>query len=252
MAWSSRHVTRMPCKPQLATLPRTCRLVLGMPCDVRVLDEVRALAQAAAGMFRRIDIWVNNAGIVARLGASVEWDRPAALARSYPQSTLSARTTVAASRSTRCCRTTVDKLSTSLASGETSRLRTSRRMARPKPRWRSLTQTLARANLRIRAPVGQGRHARNDLDGDVYVCGRAGSWSKPHQDGVGDAVLRESKAQVPARFVVQMAEQGDVNGKTFRLLTPRVFVPRMVREMVGGAAPGPGGTPATLARPVLV
>jgi hypothetical protein len=45
--------------------------------------------------------------------------------------------------------------------------------------------------------------------------------------------------EVPARFVVEIARRGDANGKTFRLLSPRVYVPRMIREMFGASKSNP-------------
>lgn len=43
-------------------------LVAGHPCDVRELDQVGALAEAAAEAFGPIDLWVNNAGVTATQG----------------------------------------------------------------------------------------------------------------------------------------------------------------------------------------
>ncbi len=45
--------------------------------------------------------------------------------------------------------------------------------------------------------------------------------------------------EVPARFVVQIAERGSENGKMYRLMTPRVFVPRMIGEMLGAGKRNP-------------
>ena len=36
---------------------------LGTVCDVRDLEQVRALADAAVNQFGEIDVWINNAGI---------------------------------------------------------------------------------------------------------------------------------------------------------------------------------------------
>ena len=42
--------------------------VIGLPCDVGILEQVRKLAQIAIQAFGGIDIWVNNAGISAPYG----------------------------------------------------------------------------------------------------------------------------------------------------------------------------------------
>ena len=43
----------------------------------------------------------------------------------------------------------------------------------------------------------------------------------------------------PARFVADIATRPDVNGKMFRFVTPRMFVPRMLGEMLGAGKRNP-------------
>lgn len=42
--------------------------VLGVECDVRELDQVKTLAQRTLDRFGRLDVWINNAGIVGPYG----------------------------------------------------------------------------------------------------------------------------------------------------------------------------------------
>jgi glucose 1-dehydrogenase len=46
--------------------------VIGLPCDVRDLEQVQSLAGSASGRFGRIDIWVNNAGVSGPYGPTLE------------------------------------------------------------------------------------------------------------------------------------------------------------------------------------
>ena len=45
---------------------------------------------------------------------------------------------------------------------------------------------------------------------------------------------------VPAKFVLQMAERRTGSGKTFSVLTPAMFVPRMFGEIFGAGKKNPG------------
>ncbi len=57
---SSRNAQSVQAAVQ--SLPRPAD-ALGVPCDVRDLEEVRRLAQASIDKFGQIDVWVNNAGL---------------------------------------------------------------------------------------------------------------------------------------------------------------------------------------------
>ncbi len=45
--------------------------------------------------------------------------------------------------------------------------------------------------------------------------------------------------EVPARFVRNLAEHPNGSGKMYRVLTPRVFMPRMLKEMLGAGKRNP-------------
>jgi glucose 1-dehydrogenase len=47
----------------------------GLPCDVGDLDQVRALAERARGIFGGLDIWVNNAGVSGVYGPTLRTPR---------------------------------------------------------------------------------------------------------------------------------------------------------------------------------
>jgi hypothetical protein len=45
--------------------------------------------------------------------------------------------------------------------------------------------------------------------------------------------------EVPAKFVLQMAQNANGSGKTFNVLTPVMFVPRMIGEILGAGKRNP-------------
>jgi NAD(P)-dependent dehydrogenase (short-subunit alcohol dehydrogenase family) len=45
--------------------------------------------------------------------------------------------------------------------------------------------------------------------------------------------------EVPAQFVLQMAQDAKGSGKTFSILTPAMYVPRMIGEMLGAGKKNP-------------
>ncbi len=79
--------------------------------------------------------------------------------------------------------------------------------------------------------------AGNDLDGDADVRRRCARPS-PHSHWSGDARFWQS-AEVPARYVLNILQHEEGSGKTFRLVTPRMFVPRMIGEMLGSGKRNP-------------
>lgn len=49
-------------------------LIFGIPCDVTLPEQLKALWDEATAQFGRVDVWVNNAGFTGDLG--MIWERP--------------------------------------------------------------------------------------------------------------------------------------------------------------------------------
>ena len=95
------------------------------------------------------------------------------------------------------------------------------------------------------ALVGCGRISRKHVDAItalataelVAVCdpkfAARALWLKPRLVPSGNA------PDAPARFVATIAARLDTNGKVFRYVTPRMFIPRMLGELVGAGKRNP-------------
>ncbi len=208
---------------------------LGQVCDVRDLNQVRALADATVSRFGQIDIWINNAGISPGWGKLANIDPTrwrasfetnlfgtyhgclVALEKMLPRKRGQVVNVLGAG---------ADKAAPNQSAYGTSKTAVAR-----------LTETLAK------------EYADSGVIIDAVMPGMIWTEMLTGAEGVDDPRLRTrfewamrvfgNPAEVPARFVVQMAERGGTNGKVFHVLSPRMFVPRMIGEMFGAGKRNP-------------
>ncbi len=208
---------------------------LGKACDVRDLSAVRALADAAVSQFGQIDIWINNAGISPGWGKLADLD-PARWRASFETNFLGAY---------HGCRVALEKMLPRqrgqivnvLGAGADKAAPNQSAYGTSKTAIARLTETLAK------------EYADSGVTIDAVMPGMIWTEMLTGAEGVDDPRLRArfewamrvfgNPAEVPARYVVQMAERGGGNGKVFHVLSPRVFVPRMIGEMFGAGKRNP-------------
>jgi NAD(P)-dependent dehydrogenase (short-subunit alcohol dehydrogenase family) len=216
------------------TLPNPAN-ALGMACDVRDLNQVCALADAAVSQFGQIDIWINNAGISPGWGKLTDVD-PARWRASFETNFLGTY---------HGCRVALEKMLPRqrgqivnvLGAGADKAAPNQSAYGTSKTAIARLTETLAK------------EYADSGVTIDAVMPGMIWTEMLTGAEGVDDPRLRArfewamrvfgNPAQVPARYVVQMAERGGANGKVFHVLSPRVFVPRMIGEMFGAGKRNP-------------
>lgn len=202
--------------------------VFGSVCDVRSVQEVRKLADAAIARFGRIDIWVNNAGIAHPYKKMLEVEL-ADWCDSFETNFFGAAFG---------CRVALEKMIES-KSGRIINI-VGFGVDRPAPNQSGYgTSKAAILALTRTLALEYGKSG-------VSLCAvQPGMiWTGMLTDAEGvDPSLRSrfewamrvfgNAPTAPARFVIDIAERADVNGKMFRFVTPRMFVPRMLGEMLG-------------------
>lgn len=208
---------------------------LGVTCDVRDLDRVRALADAAIARFGQIDIWINNAGISPGWGKTTDID-PARWRAAFETNFFGAY---------HGCRVALEKMLPRktgqiinvLGAGATNAAPNQSAYGTSKTAVARLTETLAQEY------ADRGVSITSVMPGMIWTEMLTGA------EGVDDPRLRArfewamrvfgNPPATPARFVVAMAQRGGENGRMRKLLTPRVFVPRMIGEMLGAGKRNP-------------
>ncbi len=215
------------------TLPNPAQ-ALGLACDVRVLDQVQALADATIQKFGRIDIWINNAGLSAGWGR-FEDIPPERWRESFDTNFIGAYNG---------CRVALDKMLPNrhgqiinilgVGADKPAPMQTAYGVA--KSAVARLTETLAI------------EYGASGIAFSAIMPGMIWTEMLTRAEGVNPSMRGRMEwamrvfgnpPVVPARFVLQLAERGAVNGKTYRLVTPRVFVPRMIGEMLGSGKRNP-------------
>ncbi len=208
---------------------------LGVPCDVRFLDQVDALARAAVDKFGQIDIWINNAGISPGWGKLTTID-PARWRESFDTNFLGTY---------HGCRVALEnmlprkrgKIVNILGAGADRPAPNQSAYGTSKAAIAQLTRTLALEY------VDSGVTVNAVMPGMIWteMLTRAEGVDRGNMRARMEWAMRVfgNPPIVPARFVLNVVRRDGETGKTYRLVTPRMFVPRMIREMLGAGKRDP-------------
>lgn len=212
-----------------AALPDPVR-ALAVECDVRDLAAVRALADAAVRAFGGIDIWVNNAGLSPGWGKLHTVD-PELWRLSYDTNSLGTYNG---------CRVALETM-LRIGKGQVINILG---IGADKPAPNQTAYGTAKAAVAMLTRTLAIEYAAAGITFNAVMPGMIWTDMLTQAQGVPPNMKSRMEwamrvfgnpPEVPARFVVQIAQDGSANGRTYRLLTPRVFVPRMVREIFGGS-----------------
>lgn len=212
----------------VAALPDP-NLALGVPCDVRDLEQVEKLAGATVRRFGKLDIWINNAGLAHAYVKMLDVD-PGQWRATFETNVLGSYHGCRVALKEMLPRETRQVVNILGFGADRPSPNQSAYGASKSALWQ-LTRTLA---MEYR---GSGVSVNAVMPGMIWTEMLTGA------KGVDEPALRKrmewamrvfgNPAQVPARFVVQVAQRSGTNGQMFRLITPRVFVPRMIGEFIG-------------------
>lgn len=228
---SSRHPDAV--EAAVASLPNP-GAALGVACDVRDLAQVRALADATVQTFEQLDIWVNNAGISPGWGKLDTID-PERWRESFDTNIIGTYNG---------CRAALEKMlphgrgqiMNILGVGADKPAPNQTAYGTAKAAVAMLTRTLAVEY------AGSGISFKSIMPGMIWteMLTRA-QGVKPNMQSRMEWAMRVfgNPPDVPARFAVAIAERGGETGKTFKLLGPGIYVPRMIREILGGSKNNP-------------
>lgn len=216
------------------SLPRPAD-ALGVACDVRDLEQVRHLAEATIDRFGQIDSWVNNAGISPGWGKLTAID-PVRWRESFDTNFYGTY---------HGCRVALDKMLPRrqgqivniLGAGADRPAPNQSAYGTSKTAVAQLTRTLAK------------EYADSGITINAVMPGMIWTEMLTHAEGIDQAGMRTrmewamrvfgNPPEVPARFVLRVLQREGETGKTYRLLTPRVFLPRMLGEMLGAGKRNP-------------
>ena len=207
----------------------------GLACDVRDLSQVNQLADAVIARFGQIDVWINNAGISPGWGKTTAID-PAKWQAAFETNFFGAY---------HGCRVALEKmvprkhgcLINVLGAGATKAAPNQSAYGTSKTALARLTETLAEEY------AGSGVSIFSVMPGMIWtdMLINAEGVDEPGQRTRFEWAMRVfgNPPEVPARFVVALAQRGDASGKMHKLLSPRMFVPRMIGEMLGAGKRNP-------------
>jgi NAD(P)-dependent dehydrogenase (short-subunit alcohol dehydrogenase family) len=229
---SSRNAQAVQATVQ--SLPRPAD-ALGVSCDVRDLEQVRRLAEATIDRFGQIDIWINNAGISPGWGKLTAID-PARWRESFDTNFYGTY---------HGCRVALDKMLPRRHGQIVNVLGAG--ADRPAPN-QSAYGTSKAAVARLTRTLAL-EYADSGVTINAVMPGMIWTEMLTRAEGVEQARMRTrfewamrvfgNPPEVPARFVLEILQREGETGKTYRLITPRVFVPRMLGEMLGAGKRNP-------------
>ncbi len=208
---------------------------LGVPADVRDLGQVQNLADAAVEKFGQLDIWINNAGQAHAYRKLLEVE---------PEQWLASLETNLLGTYNGCRAALKQMLPRHrghivniLGMGADRPSPNQSAYGASKAAILQLTQTLAQEY------TGSGVSINAVQPGMIWTD------MLLNAEGVESPALRSrmewamrvfgNPPEVPAQFVRRLAEHPGGNGKLYRVLTPRVFVPRMIGELLGRSKRNP-------------
>lgn len=208
---------------------------LGMACDVRDLAQVRALADAAVAKFGQIDVWINNAGVSPGWGKTLDID-PVRWRESFETNFFG---------TANGCRVALEKMLPRKSGHIINILGAGAKKAAPN---QSAYGTSKTAVARFTETLAQ-EYADSGIIINSVMPGMIWTEMLASAEGVDEPRMRArfewamrvfgNPPQVPARFVLQMAQRAQSNGKTFSVLKPTMYVPRMIGEMMGAGKKNP-------------
>lgn len=208
---------------------------LGVPCDVRDPGQVRALADAAMDKFGRIDVWINNAGISPGWGKLTAID-PIRWRESFDTNFYGTY---------HGCRVALEKMLPRRQGKIVNILGAG--ADRPAPNQSAYGTAKAAVAMLSRTLAAE--YADAGITINAVMPGMIWTEMLTRAEGVDRADMRTrmewamrvfgNPPVVPARFVLGVLQRNGETGKTYRLVTPRMFVPRMIREMFGAGKRNP-------------
>jgi len=207
---------------------------LGVPCDVRAIEQLRQLADAVIAKFGRIDIWINNAGIAHPYKKLLDVDATAwrdSFETNFFGTAFGARAALEKMTPQKHGR-----IINILGFGADRPAPNQSAYGTSKAAVLALTKTLAQEYADVGVSicaVQPGMIWTEMLTGAEGVEASVQSRFEWAMRVFGNAPA------APARFVADIATREKVNGKMFRFVTPRMFAPRMIAEMLGAGKRNP-------------
>jgi NAD(P)-dependent dehydrogenase (short-subunit alcohol dehydrogenase family) len=201
----------------------------GVKCDVRELAQVEQLAQAAVSRFGRIDVWINNAGVAHRYAKFLEIAPPdwrASIETNLIGAYHGCRVALAQMLSRRA-----GQIINILGMGADRPAPNQTGYGASKAALMRLTESLALEYADTGVAICSVRPGMMWTD---MLTGAEGVQTPEMQKRMEWAMrVFGNPPSVPAQFVVRLVERGGKNGKSYQVVKPTMFMPRMISEMLG-------------------
>ncbi len=218
----------------VASLPHPDN-ALGRACDVNDLAQVRALADAAIEKFGPIAVWINNAGL------SHPYGKLASIDAAQWRASLETNLFGAANG----CRVALEKMLPRKTGQIINVVGAGATKPAPNQSAYGISKT---AILRLTQTLAQ-EYADSGIVIKAFQPGMIWTEMLTNAQGVDEPKLRKqfewamrvfgNPPEVPARKALALAQAEDGNGKMFSVLSPAMFVPRMIGELFGASKNNP-------------